>query len=327
MKYDIILPSQPRIIREEGSIGVFEIDGLYPGYGVTIGNSLRRVILSSLPGAAVTSIKIEGVQHEFSTIPGVLEDAVTIVLNIKQLRFRMHTDEPQTLELHVKGPKTVTAADLKAPSTIEVLHTNAPILTLTEKTAEVRMELTVEKGLGYVPREVAHKDKVEIGAMAVDALYSPIRNVNYEVENMRVGDRTDYNRLRMEIETDGTITPQEAFQQAVDIIVKQFNVLADGFADETSDAQASNDIMEEASVSSHSTEEDSTDEETDVSKVRVEDLRLPSRTINALHEHGIKTVSGLLRRDTEALHAIPGIGEKAIQEIRHALASMGITLK
>ena len=189
------------------------------------------------------------------------------------------------------------------------------------------MELTVEKGLGYVPREVAHKDKVEIGAMAVDALYSPIRSVNYEVENMRVGDRTDYNRLHIEIETDGTITPQEAFQQAVDIIVQQFNVLADGFADDASDTQASNDIMEEALVSSHSSEENNADEETDVSKVRVEDLRLPSRTINALHEHGIKTISGLLRRDTEALHAIPGIGEKAVQEIRHALASMGITLK
>lgn len=327
MKYDIILPSQPRIIREEGTTGVFEIDGLYPGYGVTIGNSLRRVILSSLPGAAVTSIKMDGVQHEFSTIPGVLEDAVSIILNIKQLRFRMNTDEPQTLELHVKGPKAVTAADLKVPSTIELVSLAAPILTLTEKSAEVHMELTVEKGLGYVPREIAHKDKVEIGALAIDALYSPIRNVNYEVENMRVGDRTDYNRLRMEIETDGTISAPEAFLQAVNIIVKQFTVLAGGFSDEASDVRSSNDIMDEAAMPSHSIEEDTADEDADVSKVRVEDLRLPSRTINALHEHGIKTVSGLLRRDTEALNAIPGIGEKAIQEIRHALASMGITLK
>lgn len=326
MKYDIILPSRPKAIQEQGNEGVFEIDGLYPGYGVTIGNSLRRVLLSSLPGAAVTRVKIDGVQHEFSTIPGVLEDAVTILLNLKKLRFIMNTDEPQTIELTAKGAKELKGSDLKMPSEVEIVNGDALIATLTDKNAELHMEIVVEKGLGYVPREEAHKEKVEVGMMTIDALFSPLRKVNYEVENMRVGDRTDYNRVRFQIETDGTITPRNAFQRAVDIILEQFTTLAGGFSEESDETRAE-ELVSETTEGTLNDERDSSDEDTDLSKLKVEDLRLPSRTINALHENGIKTVGGLLRRDTESLSEIPGIGEKAIQEIKRALGSMGLTLK
>ena len=191
----ILLPSRPRIISSSEIKGVFEIDGFYPGYGVTIGNILRRILLSSLPGAAVTQVKMEGVEHEFSTIPGVREDVITILLNIKKLRFHMYTSEPQRVEISVKGQKNVTGADIKTSSaTLEVANKDFLLATLTEKQAEFRAELVVESGLGYMSREVKHRDKVEIGMMTIDALFSPVMRVHYEVEHMRVGERTDYNR-------------------------------------------------------------------------------------------------------------------------------------
>ncbi len=211
--HDIVLPTRPRIISSSPVEGVFEIGGLYPGYGVTVGNIFRRILLSSLPGAAVTQVKIDGVQHEFSTLPGVVEDVVTLLLHIKQLRFHMHTDEPQHVEVSVKGSKKVTGADLPVPSTLEVANPDILIATLTGKQASLQMDMVVEKGLGYVPREMARREKVEVGMMTLDALFSPIRRVRYEVENMRVGERTDYNRLRITIQTDGTITPEERLKE------------------------------------------------------------------------------------------------------------------
>lgn len=325
MLYMIHLPSKPKIILEEGNRGVFEIDSLHPGYGVTIGNSLRRILLSSLPGAAVTSVKIEGVPHEFSTMPGVLEDVITILLNIKQLCFKMTTDEPQRIELSVKGARDVKARDLKLPSTVEAVNPDAHIFTLTGKDASVSMEFVVERGLGYIPRELARREKVEVGMMTLDAFFSPIRKVDYEVEEMRVGDRTDYNRLRLTIDTNGSITPRESFEEAVRIIMSQFEALTKGFYTEADDIETPEAIVTEIEpdtlLSSEATDE------ADLGKLRIEDLRLSSRTINALHDAGIKTVSGLLRKDTEALSVIPGVGEKALQEIKRALGSMGLTLK
>lgn len=331
MVYTILTPSRPRVISENGNEGVFEIDSLYPGYGVTIGNSLRRVLLSSLPGAAITSVRIDGVHHEFSTLPGVLEDAITILLNLKKLRFKVHSDEPQTIELSVKGEKKVTAKDLTVSSSVEIVDGDAHILTLTGKDASIHMELVVERGLGYVPRELARKEKVEVGMMTIDALFSPVRKVNYEVEDMRVGDRTDYNRVRFIIETDGTITPREALSQAIGIIVKQFESLNSGFSEgEISHEEIERErkaIEEETEAMMSGASEMTSDDEVDMTKLRVEDLRLSSRTINALHEAGIKTVGGLLRKDTASLSTVPGIGEKAIQEIKRAIGSMGLTLK
>lgn len=328
---NIVLPSRPRVISSSLTEGVFEIDGFYPGYGVTVGNVLRRILLSSLPGAAITQVKIDGIQHEFSTIPGVQEDVITILLNLKKIRFRSHTDEPQRLHLSVKGEREVTGADLEISSVLEVVNTDAPIATLTDKQAKLNAELVVENGLGYVPREVAHREKVEVGMMTIDTLFSPVHHVRYEVENMRVGEHTDYNRLRLTIGTDGTIPPEDAFDKAVEIAVQQFSALTGGFATAQDEKMRRQEKETDALAGENSQtadERDSREEnETDFTKIKIEDLRLPSRTIHVLHEHGIKTIGGLMRRDADALSKIPGIGEKAILEIKRALGSMGLTLK
>ncbi len=327
----LLLPSRPRIITSSAWEGVFEIDGLYPGYGITVGNVLRRVLLSSLPGAAVTQVKIDGVQHEFSTLPGVREDIITILLNIKKLRFHMHTNEPQRVEITVKGDKSIMGADVKTSSVVEVANKDLHIATLTDKKAEFHAELVVEAGLGYVPREIARREKVEIGMMTIDALFSPVRRVHYEIENMRVGDRTDFNRLRFTIETDGTVTPEDAFLKAAQISVQQFTALTGGFLSAGEEDELRAAVSRAPSLAADESIADEQkvreEEEMDFTKVKVEDLRLPSRTIHALHEHGIKTVGGLIRRDSDALSKIPGIGDKAILEIKRALGSMGLTLK
>ena len=211
-EYNVSLPSKPRVVSEEEFKGTYEIDGLYPGYGHTLGNSLRRIVLSSLPGSAITSVKIDGVQHEFSTIDGVKEDVINILLNLKKVRVQILTDEPQTISIETKGQKIITAGDIKTPSQVKVLNPEQHIAEITNKKGELSIEMTVERGMGYVSKDVLQKDKVDIGVIALDAIFTPIRRVNYEVENMRVGDRTDFNRLRMFIETDGTITAHQALE-------------------------------------------------------------------------------------------------------------------
>ncbi len=209
-------------VSETDREGVFDIEGLYSGYGITIGNALRRVLLSSLPGAAITQVKIKGVSHEFSTIEGVKEDVVELALNLKKVRFRIHTDEPQVLLLKVKGEKVATAADIETNSNVDLITPESPIATLTSKDAVLDVEITVEKGLGYLPVEARKSDKLPIGVVAVDALFSPVVKVNFTVENMRVGDRADYNRLRFVIETDGSITPSSALRKSSNILQDHF---------------------------------------------------------------------------------------------------------
>ena len=213
-------------ISETSTEGVFEVEGLYTGYGLTIGNALRRVLLSSLPGAAITKFKIKTVGHQFSTVSGVMEDVVEIGLNLKKVRFQIFSDEPQILTLKVKGSRAVTAADIETNDQVELITPDAHIATLTEKGAELEMELTVEKGLGYVPVESLKKDKLPIGEIALDALFSPVVNVNFSVENMRVGDRTDFNRLRLHIKTDGTITPSSALRKSSNILQDHFTKIS-----------------------------------------------------------------------------------------------------
>lgn len=226
---NINLPLQPKVIKKEGDKAVFEIEDLYPGYGVTLGNSLRRVLLSSLSGAAATQVKIKGVSHEFSTVSGILEDVIMIMTNLKGLRFKIFTEEPQIAKLSVRGEKEVTGADLKLPPQLELINRDCHIATLTQKTASLEMEITVEKGIGYSSRESRKTEKLEIGAIALDAIFTPVKRVSYRVENMRVGDRTDYDRLFLEIETDGIISPQDAFYQASEILVNHFSLLKDAF--------------------------------------------------------------------------------------------------
>ena len=205
-------------ISETDTEGVFEIEGLYTGYGTTLGNALRRALLSSLPGAAITQIKIKGVKHEFSTISGVKEDIVEIILNLKKIRLKLHSDEPQVLSLKVKGEKKVLAKDIEVNSQVEIINPSALILSLTSKSAEIDMELTIEKGLGYMAAEDRKMEKLPVGVIAIDSFFTPVTGVNFDVENMRVGEKTDYNRLRISIKTDGSITPSKALHKAANIL-------------------------------------------------------------------------------------------------------------
>ncbi len=234
------LPSQTKATPIQGKDHAvsFEVEGLYPGYGVTIGNSLRRVLLSSIPGAAVTQVKIKGAHHEFSTLPGVLEDVMTIVMGLKQLRFKVFGDEPQKATLKVKGEKEVTGEDLDLPSQLELANRKIHIATLTDKKAELEIEIQVEKGLGYEPVDKRKKQsKLEIGVMPIDAIFAPVHKISYRVENMRVGERTDFDRLVMEVETDGTITAQEVFYKACALLVDHFTLVAEPFKMEIQNQQ------------------------------------------------------------------------------------------
>ncbi len=313
------------IIKEEGPKGTYEIDGLYPGYGHTLGNSLRRIILSSLTGAAITSLKIEGADHEFSVLTGVKEDVITILLHLKQVRFRLLTDEPQTVKLSIKGPKHVTAADIEVSGQVEVLNKDLFIAEVTTKDA-LNIEMTIEKGLGFVSKDMHQKAKTEVGTIAVDAIFTPIRRVSYEVENMRVGDKTNHNRLRMTIETDGTLSPREALERAITIMVEQLQAIV-GFT------IAKKTIMAEESKDTDDSEdkEDKKDGEgnefTDILKTRIDTLDLSTRTLNALTGANIRTIGGIARKKKEDLLEIEGIGDKGIQEIKKVLSEYGITLK
>lgn len=321
MEYSITLPSKPRVTAEEEHSGTYEIDGLYPGYGHTLGNSLRRIILSSLPGAAITSVKIEGVEHEFSTMDSVREDVVTILLNLKKLRFEMLTSEAQTVTIKATGPKKVSGAELTVPGQVRLLNPNSYICELTDKNANFEAEFRIERGLGYVPREALKKDRVEIGEISVDAIFSPIRRVNYEVENMRVGDRTDYNRLRISIETDGTITPRASLEQAIEVMITQLKAIV-GFREEELPGS-------QAAVPASTTDASAAnaDSSAEALKTRIEDLDFSARTISALEKANIRTVGGLARKKESDLLEVEGLGPKSIQEVKRALANFGIILK
>lgn len=320
MSNHIVLPSKPRVISEDGYAGTYEIDGFYPGYGHTVGNLIRRIILSSLPGAAITSIKIEGIPHEFSTIEGVKEDVVTIILNLKRVRLAMTTGEPQLLELNVKGPMAVTAGDFTCPGQVKILNTDQHILTITGKDTKLSIEVHVERGLGYVPKELLYREKVEIGTIALDAIFTPIRRVNYEVENMRVGNRTDFNRLKIFIETDGTITPREALEQAISTTIEQLKAIV-GFREEVEVPAA----KEEPPTPEPEKEKREIDQE--FLKTRIESLDLSPRIVTALISANIRTVGGLVRKKEEDILDIEGLGTRGVQEIKRMLGNYGITLK
>jgi len=298
----IPLPFPPQLIeKKDKNTAVFEIKALYPGYGMTLGNSLRRVLLSSLPGAAITRIKIEGVPHEFSTIPGVMEDVVLILLNLKEIRFRIHSEEPQKASIEVKGKKEIKAGDIKCPSQIEVVNEEAPVATLTQKDAELEMELWIEKGVGYETKEERKEEKLPIGTLALDAIYSPVQRVSFKVRDMRVGERTDFDRLTLEVETDGTITPEDAFIQASNILLEHFDLISQGFQEE--------------------------EVEKEKSDIEVDDLDISTRVANILKENRMKTAAGILRRKKQTLKEVEGLGEKSVEEIEKALKKHGFELK
>ena len=321
--YNVVLPSKPRIIKEEQFSGIYEIDGLYPGYGHTLGNSLRRIILSSLPGSAITNIKINGVEHEFSTIEGVVEDVITIILNLKRVRISLSTDEPQTIVLKARGIKTITASDFEVPGQVIVLNPEQHIATLSDKAATLDIEATVEKGLGYMPKEMLQKERVSIGAITLDAVFTPIRRVNYEVENMRVGNRTDFNRVKIFIETDGTIMPKEALEKAIEIMIAQLKAII-GFQEEELPVH---EAMKKSELKELSAEKNDSNVDPEFLKTRIESIGLSLRAVNALTNANIRTVGGLARKKEEDILDIEGLGTKGVQEIRKVLAENGITLK
>lgn len=220
------IPDEVKTLKKEGNHAVFELAPLMPGYGATVANPLRRVLLSSLEGAAVTSVRIKGVDHEFTSIPGVQEDVTQVILNVKKIRFLLFSAEPATISLTVKGDKKVYAKDLKLTSDVELINSDQYIATLSDKKSELQMELTVEKGVGYVPVEQRKKEKLPIGVIAVDAVFSPIKLVNFNVEDVRVGQRIDYNKVIIEIETDGSMEPEVALKSAAEILIDQFKVIS-----------------------------------------------------------------------------------------------------
>lgn len=320
MANEIVLPAYVDAVTEEGNKAVFEIGGLHPGYGHTIGNSLRRVLLSSLEGSSVVSVKMEGVNHEFSTIPGIAEDVITILLNIKQVRFRLFGDEPQVAHISVRGAKEVTAADIQTPSQLEIVDSSIHIATLGSKDAVFEVEIVVDKGLGYVPRESHRKEKVNVGELMLDAVYSPVRRVNYEVENMRVGDRTDYNKLRLFIETDGTISPRESLSSSLEILVNQLNAITrltrkETTTEELTEQQSSPEIQTEGSAS-----------QVDYLKKPIELLELSPRSQAALERAGINIIGDLMALKPDEIKAIPGVGAVSLREVRRAVGRFGLIL-
>ncbi|MFA6523948.1 MAG: DNA-directed RNA polymerase subunit alpha [Candidatus Paceibacterota bacterium] len=326
-EYKIIMPSKPRVVLEEGNKGVFEIDGLYPGYGHTLGNSLRRIILSSLPGASITSIKIDGVSHEFSTMEGVKEDVIVIILNLKKARFKMLSDESQVVTLSIKGPKDVTAGDIKTGGQVEILNPDLHIASVTGK-VNLNIEMTIEKGLGFIAKEVLQKEKVDVGTINVDAIFTPIRRVSYEVENMRVGDKTNHNRLRISIETDGTLTPREALSKCIEIMINQLKAIIDfKEPEEEIKIPARNASHGDVGGEKSDSEDKKGDDFTDVLKTRTDSLDLSTRTLNALTAANIRTLGGLARKKREDLLEVEGIGEKGITEIKKVLSKFGLNLK
>jgi DNA-directed RNA polymerase subunit alpha len=312
----IPLPQNFTIISQEGHTATFQYDGLYPGYGITLGNALRRVLLSSIPGSAITSVKIKGVSHEFSTLPGILEDMLEISLNLKAVVLLVHGEDPQIITLKAKGKKDITAGDFDTPSQVEIISSDAHIATITDKDTTLEMELEVANGIGYEPVAQRKRDKTAIGIIPLDAIYSPIRKANFVIEDMRVGDRTDYNRLRIDIETDGTKTPQEVLAMALQILIEQYSFFAQAIS-ETHAGQkiGGRKVKTEKNLSS------------DVLKTKIEELTFSTRTSNSLQEGGIKTVGGLTRKTKGNLLELEGMGDRGLEEVQKALKKLGLQLK
>lgn len=308
MLHDIHLP-QVKTVKEDNNKAILAIEPLYPGYGMTLGNSLRRVLLSSLPGVAVTAVKIDGVSHEFSTIPNIKEDVVEIILNLKQLRVRLHSDE-EYLTLSTSGAGEVTAKNIKPNSNVEITNKDLHIATMDNKQAKLDMEIKVEKGRGYVPIEKREGEKLGVGMIAVDALYAPIVKVRYNVEAMRVGQMTDLDRLIIELETDGSITPKEAVEQASEILVDHFLVLSG-----KDSAQRKEKI------------EEGVESESPAAKILIEEVNLSPRTTNALINNELKTIEDVLNLTDTELKNLKGFGTKAYEEVKDKVAELGFEMK
>jgi DNA-directed RNA polymerase subunit alpha len=285
------------------------LEPLYPGYGVTIGNAMRRVLLSSMPGAAVTAVKIKFADHEFSTIPNVKEDVIQIILSLKQLRLKSFSSEPVKVSLKVKGEKVVTAADIKETDQVQVINKDLHIATLDSKAAELDMELTVEQGRGYVPVEARENQKQEVGVMAIDAIYTPVKSVHFDVSNVRVGQLTNFDKLEIVMETDGGLTGKEAMDIAAHILVDHFTMMfsADFAKIESPAMEISGQEMPVGEAVSAMAEDGGENE--------IQSSPLSTRAKNALVKNGITTMAALQGQSTEQISNLSGLGDKTIKEI------------
>jgi DNA-directed RNA polymerase subunit alpha len=307
----------PRIVHEEvdEQRGVFVIEPLDRGFGYTFGNSLRRVLLSSLEGAAVTSVKFEGVAHEFTTLPGVKEDVTDIILQLKNLTCRLHGESPEIeVRLTKKGSGTVTAGDIEAPADLEVLNPDLVIANLSDK-GRLEMTLTIGRGRGYVPAEMNLGPQHTIGVIPIDSIFSPVRRVAYDVEAARVGQRTDYDKLNIDITTDGSIDPREAIAQAAEILIRQLAIFTDIEKIEGFGEAAAAEAAPEISLA-HGME-----------NFPIEELELGVRSYNCLKRVGIETIGDLVMKSENELAAIPNFGKKSIEEVKETLGTHGLTLR
>lgn len=306
---------KPRIetaeIKSDGTYGRFVLEPLERGYGTTLGNSLRRVLLSSLPGVAVTSIKIDGVQHEFSTIPGVKEDVTEIVLNIKGLIAKIHGEAPKTVYIEAEGECEVTAGDIKADSEVEILDPGMHIATLSQG-AKLYMEIVIDRGRGYVPSE-RNKQNLQstIGVIPVDSIYTPVLKVNYTVENTRVGQITDYDKLTLEIWTDGTISAKEAVSLGAKVLNEHLNLFID--------------LSEEAYNTEIMVKKDDKGKEK-VLEMTIEELDLSVRSFNCLKRAGINTVEDLINKSEDDMMKVRNLGRKSLEEVVEKLKNLGFNL-
>ncbi|HYM92107.1 MAG TPA: DNA-directed RNA polymerase subunit alpha [bacterium] len=289
--------------------GKFIVEPLERGFGVTLGNALRRVLLSSISGAAVTSVKIENVLHEFSTIPGVVEDVTQVILNLKELSLKLHSDKPKLLRMDVRGKKDVVAGDLQPDAEVEVLNPDLHIATLDGKTAHLAMELVVERGKGYVPAERHRKSEHVIGVIPVDSVFSPIQKVNYAVEDTRVGHAADYDRLVLEVWTDGSIRPEEALQESARLLIDCFRLFVGAAA------------AVEVPVGPQA------DEASKMAAMPIEELDLSVRPYNCLKRAGINTLGELLQRTEEEVVNVKNFGRKSLDEVKEKLAALGLELR
>jgi DNA-directed RNA polymerase subunit alpha len=308
----------PKIVHEEvdEQRGVFVIEPLDRGFGYTFGNSLRRVLLSSLEGAAVTSVKIEGVAHEFTTLPGVREDVTDIILNLKNLICRLHGESPEVeVRLTKKGPGPVTAADIEAPAELEILNPDLELANLSDK-GKLEMTVTIGRGRGYVPAELNRGPQHTIGVIPVDSIFSPVRRVAYDVEAARVGQRTDYDKLRLDVTTDGSVNPKDAIAEAAEILIRQLAIFTDiDRIEQLTETAAAETGAPEISLA-HGME-----------NFPIEELELGVRSYNCLKRVGIETIGDLVSKSEGELAAIPNFGKKSIEEVKETLATHGLTLR
>lgn len=302
-------------ISEDNRYGKFICEPLERGYGTTFGNSLRRMLLSSLEGAAITSIRIDGVLHEFSTIPGVRDDVTNIVLNLKELCLKMAGNEPRIIRIDVEGEKEVTAADIICAADIEILNPDLHIATVNED-GKLKIEMTVERGRGYVPADKNKKPDDTIGVIPIDSIFSPVKRVNYTVQDTRVGNVTDYDRLILEVWTDGSLRPEEAVSKAAGILVMHLKLFQnmDGLPEEEEEEEATFPEEEE-------------DDSSKVLDMTIEDLDLSVRSFNCLKRANINTVADLAEKTEDDMMKVRNLGRKSLEEVKKKLEELGLTLK